>query len=331
MSTTIDALGRPIARRTALKTMLAVLATLPRAQALAELVAPLAQGPLEGSPSNFRAIYGDPALRERFYPFLENVFHLYPEESIHRLITEVTRGHRTDEEIYRALLAGLPKIKPVLSDFRYGAPALRKQKEEMTRQALAFLGPRARVNGYLEIGTTGRYVSELRHHVDITGPIWIVNDVAPSYSPADMLERGEVSKIGVYVPMGNYDPFAGTAIPDGSLDLVTNFIGFHHAPDDRLEGFVQSIRRVLRPGGRLLLRDHDVADPAMSSLVALAHDVFNAGLFLSWEENHRQVRRFRSLAVWTDYLGASGFRRSERALAQDGDPTRNLLVEHVKV
>lgn len=331
MSMTTDVECPGLERRTLLKAALALLVARPQASAFAELAAPLAQGPLPDAASNFRAIYADPALRAQFFPFLQNVFHLYPEESIHRLITDLTAKGKTDEEIYRALLAALPSIKPTLSEVRYGVPALRKQKDEMTRQALAFLGAGARVNGYLEIGTTGRYVSDLRRHVEIGGPIWIVNDVAPSYSPADMLERGEIGKIGTYVPMGDYDPFAGSAIPDGSLDLVVNFIGFHHAPDARLEGFVQSVRRVLRPGGRLLLRDHDVDSPAQSSLVALAHDVFNAGLFLTWEENARQVRRFRSLATWTEYLNASGFRRSERAIAQDGDPTKNLLVELTRV
>ena len=32
------------------------------------------------APSNFKAIYSDRRLRERFYLFLKNVFHLYPEE-----------------------------------------------------------------------------------------------------------------------------------------------------------------------------------------------------------------------------------------------------------
>jgi hypothetical protein len=65
-------------------------------------------------------------------------------------------------------------------------------------------------------------------------------------------------------------------------------------------------------------------------MVALAHDVFNAGLMISWEETHRQVRLFRSIRDWTSYLTAAGFKRSERAIAQAHDPTKNLLVEFVK-
>jgi len=281
-------------------------------------------------PSNFAVIYGDPELRERFRPFLENVFHLYPEDRFHALITRLTREQASDETIYRALQAELPALKPLFADLTYAVPALRKQKAEMSRQALEFVGRGATARGYVEIGTTGRYVSDLRTHVHIEEPVWIVNDVAPGHGPVDTLERGGFLRIGEYVPLGNYDPFVGAPVPEASVDLVTNFIGFHHCPDDRLDGFVASIQRVLRPGGRLLLRDHDVDDATMWSLVALAHDVFNAGVGLSWDDNHRQVRRFRSIRTWSEYLVAHGFRSSGRTLAQDGDPTRNLMLEFVK-
>lgn len=281
-------------------------------------------------PSNFRSIYLDPVLRDRFFLFLQNVFHLYPEAEFHQLIIDVTATHRTDQEIYEELLVRLPSIKPTLSEITYALPALSKQKAEMTRQTMEFLGATRSVQGYLEIGSPGRYASALRKRVALDGDVWIVNDLAPSYAPADLMERGGLAKIGTYVPMGNYDPFVGGKVPEASVALVTNFIGFHHCPAERLDGFVDSIRRVLRPGGRLLLRDHDVDRPEMDSMVALAHDVFNAGLFLPWEVNHQQVRRFRSIRAWSDYLVGAGFRRSERAIAQDHDPTRNLLLEFVK-
>ena len=220
--------------------------------------------------------------------------------------------------------------KPTLGALTYAVPALRKQKNEMANQSLAFLGAGATIDGCIEIGSPGRYVSELRHHVRFAGPVWVVNDVAPTYAPVDVLERGQVGKLGTYLAMGNYDPISAD-VPDASVDVVINFIGFHHCPTERLDGFVGSIRRVLRPNGRLLLRDHDATDDDMGTLVALAHDVFNAGLFLSWDENARQVRLFRPLDEWRRYLRGMGFRPSERAIAQAHDPTRNLLLEVVKV
>jgi SAM-dependent methyltransferase len=319
-------------RRTLLKGGVAALGLLsPAGAALARLLEIVAAAEAaDVDPGNFRRVYGDPALRDRFFLFLQNIFHLYPEVRFHELITELSEKYATDREVYAALLERLPKIKPKLGAVTHAIPSLNKQKDEMTRQSLELLGPHPEVNGYLEIGTTGRYVSSLDAQVRMKGPTYLLNDVAPSYSPADMVERGSLRKKGHFLPLGNYDAFAGTQIPEQSLDLVTNFIGFHHCPDEQLAGFVGSIQRVLRPGGRFLLRDHDVDGESQWALVALAHDVYDAGLFLPWPVNHGQVRRFRSIPEWSEYLEAAGFQGSERRLAQAHDPTRNLLLEFVK-
>jgi SAM-dependent methyltransferase len=314
MSSTID-------RRTFLKRSLSLLAlwVLDPAAALAST----------DDPGNFRAIYLNADQRDKFFLFLQNVFHLYPEAEFHQLIIDLVKKNSTDADVYRELLKRLPSMKPVLGDFTYALPALRTQKIEMARQTFEFLGTNPRVDGYLEIGSPGRYISELRGRMRLTGPTYLIHDQEPSFSPSDIMERGGLGKVGTYLPLGDYDPFVGK-IPENSLDVVNNPIGFHHCPAARLEGFVASVRKVLRPGGRLILRDHDVDSDAQWSQVALAHDVFNAGLMISWEETHRQVRLFRSFRDWTAYLTAAGFKRTPRLIAQAHDPTKNLLSEFVK-
>ncbi len=283
-----------------------------------------------GVRSNFKAVYLDTPQRDRFYWFLQEVFHLYPEDRFHQLIWDLTKEKATDEEIYRALQAELPALKPLLGPLTYDLPALKKQKKDMADQALAFLGPNPVVDGYLEIGSPARYLAALKGRIRLMGKVYVLNDLAMSYSLPDMMERGGPAMPGTFLPMGDYDPIPAS-VPDGSIGLVANFIGFHHAPAGRLAGFVSSIKRVLKPGGRMLVRDHDVDSKKMDSLVALAHDVFNAGVKLAWEENAGQIRLFRSIRDWTAYLEAAGFKRSERLLAQDHDPTQNLLAEYVKL
>jgi SAM-dependent methyltransferase len=282
--------------------------------------------------SNFRAIYGDPRLAAAFFLFLKNVYNLYPEESFHQLIESATRSVRTDREIYALVQKQQQAIEPFLSQIRYGLPALARQKAEMARQALALLGPAARVTGYMEIGTTGRYISKLKSSAEIGGDLVLVNATAPGYSPTDLIERGQLSKIGRYVPLRDYAPIPEEMVASNSLDLVANFIGFHHSPPGRRDGFVHSIYRVLRPGGKLLLRDHDVDSADMNRMVALAHDVFNMGLGLPWEQNQREIRNFTSIVQMKRYLEGFGFRAldSKSALLQRGDPTHNALMEFVK-
>ncbi len=284
----------------------------------------------EREPSNFRSIYLDEHLRDRFYLFLQNVYHLYPENQFHQLILDLTTEYSTDQEIYQKLLERLPEIKPLFAAARYGLPALRKQKEEMAQQTARLLAQVRSVKGYVEIGTTGRYLNGLKSQINIDGPVYIVNDQTPTYSLEDIFERGQLTQVGSYVPMGNYDPFDGEQIPPESVELVTNFIGFHHSPVDKLERFTQSVWQVLKPGGRLVVRDHDVSGPAMDALVGLAHDVFNAGLNIPWEQNHAQIRHFRSVPQLTQYLGARGFERVGTSLLQDHDPTDNTLMVFAK-
>src|SRR5713226_3699325 len=93
-----------------------------------------------------------------------------------------------------------------LSGVRYALPALAKQKAEMKRQTLELLGSVRKVNGYMEIGTTGRYVGELQYDVELKGDVVLVHSVAPSYSLTDVAERGQLGKIGRFVSLNDYAP-----------------------------------------------------------------------------------------------------------------------------
>lgn len=279
--------------------------------------------------SEFHAIYNQVEWSDKFYRFLQNVYRIYPEDRFHWLIKEAVAKHQNDEAIYRYLQHHLPAIKPLLANITYALPALAKQKREMTRQTLELLGGKTDIQGYVEIGTTGRYISTLRKSIRVSGPIWLVHDSAPSYSPVDLVERGGLLKIGKYVPLNDYAPLAD-AIPDGSVEVVTCFIGLHHIPLDKLQPFMRSIHRVLKPGGAFILRDHDVTSPQMDKLVSLAHTVFNAGLNLPWESNKNELRFFAPVAEWVSRLQAIGFKDSGKHLLQAHDPSDNMLMLFTK-
>lgn len=282
------------------------------------------------SRSNFRPVYSDQHARDRFFLFLQNVYHLYPESRFHQLLIDLTTESSSDQLIYTMLQQRLSTIKPCLSEATYGLPALRKQKIEMARQTAELLGTTRALSGYGEIGTTGRYANGIRKLIPIEGPIYVVNDLAPGYSPTDIVERGQLTPVGTYVPMGNYEPFDGPSIPAESADLVTNFIGFHHAPADKRARFIQAVWQVLKPGGWLVVRDHDVESPEMDAFVALAHDAFNAGLNIFWADNAAQIRNFTSVPQLEAALGAACFEKSHTRLLQAHDPTNNTLMVFVK-
>ncbi|MEY4578690.1 MAG: hypothetical protein RL701_3393, partial [Pseudomonadota bacterium] len=268
--------------------------------------------------------------RGQFLLFLTNVFHLVPEAELHRAIAEAAASHADDQAIYEQLRARFPKLGPAFSSVRFALPALAQQKASMAEETAILLTGRARAEHYVEIGTPGRYVHALREHKVIGEDVFLVHVQEPSLSPEDIAERGQLSKLGHYSALDDYAPLSA-AIPRGQIDLVSNFIGLHHAPRAKLAAFVDSIGEVLRPGGVFLLRDHDVVDAQLDVLVALAHDVFNAGLGYGWSYNAAELRHFQSLAAIETYLSARGFRRFGPRIAQPGDPTHNLLVAFERV
>jgi FAD/FMN-containing dehydrogenase len=276
--------------------------------------------------SVFHAVYDDTRWADDFYRFLQNVYHLYPEDRFHTLIQDACSKNATDEAIYRQVQEKLPSIKPFLGDLFYALPSLGKQKREMARQAVEILGTDRKVDGYLEIGSTGRYYSHLKKHLTIRGPLYLMNDVAPTNSPVDILERGGFSNPFRFIPLGNYEPIPADVIPDQSVDLVTCFIGLHHAKPDELDGFLRSLVRILRPGGRLIYRDHDVKDPEMNSFVILAHTVFNAGLGVPWETNAKDLCYLEPVATWVDRMKAKGLTDLGPHLLQANDPSANTLM-----
>jgi hypothetical protein len=279
--------------------------------------------------SEFHSVYGDERRSDAFYLFLQNIYRLYPEDRFHTLIKQAVGRHANDEGIYRDLQEHLPAIKPALADITYALPSLFKQKDVIVGQTLELLGDRRHIDGYIEIGSTGRYAGVLRKRLDLTGPLILVNDIAPSNSPADIFERGRLRKLGRYVPLDDYAPLADS-IPDASVDLVSCYIGLHHIPPGKLGPFMQSIWRVLRPGGCFILRDHDVKTPAMFQFVALVHTVFNAGLRTPWEVNRAELRYFVSIEEWVRRLQAIGFVDEGKRLRQAHDPSDNLLLAFTK-
>jgi len=281
--------------------------------------------------SEFKAVFNDTQWSDKFYRFLQVIFHLYPEDKFHQLIKEETAALPTDEAIYKSVQGKLKGIKPFLSELTYALPALKKQKKEIARQTLGLLAGKTVINGYVEIGSTGRYISRLRKEIKVNDPVYLLNDIAPANSPGDIMERGQLSKLGIFINIDNYAPVSSTNIADSSIDVVTCYIGLHHCPEDKLPGFIASIHRMLRPGGSFIIRDHDVTTPQMATFVSLVHTVFNVGLNESWEFEHNDFKNFKPADEWASIITKEGFNDAGARVLQDNDPSDNTLMLFTKI
>jgi SAM-dependent methyltransferase len=316
----------PMNRREWLTRLGALLATPLASQVLADEPVQITK-----SIGNFRYIYANPQLKEDFLDFLVNVFHLYPEDELHDALTRLSLSGNNDQQVYEALQEEMGDISPFLGAIRYAIPALRKQKRIMAEQTLMLIDPDARYNGHLEIGSTGRYIGILEDRLDITGDIFLLHTEEAGYGPEDLVDRGQLTKIGTHIDMGHYSTEFANVIPHGSLDLVTVFIGFHHCPLDTREEFISSVRSVIKPGGTMILRDHDVYNEDMWRMAALAHDTFNAGTQETWQFNADELRNFYSLRYIIRFIEDLGFKHGGQLYFQPGDPTRNGLTAFTRI
>ncbi|MBL4586023.1 MAG: hypothetical protein JKX84_03050 [Flavobacteriales bacterium] len=280
---------------------------------------------------NFKYVYLNSKLKTSFFNFLKNVFNLRPENEMHRLISESTKQKESDKDIYIEVQSKLENITPFLSIFSHQLPSLFKQKDEMAKQTLELLGKESSFNGYLEIGSSGRYLDYLEEKVKISGKRFYADGKEPGYSITEMVDRGQIAIGAKYIPMADYRTQYSSLIENESLDLVTIYIGFHHCPLDLRVPFISSIRNTLRVGGKLILRDHDCHSTDQKTIVALAHDVFNLGTNETWEYNKNEVRNFYSLDFICKFVEEIGFRFDKRTLYQEGDPTKNALMLFTKI
>lgn len=279
---------------------------------------------------NFQAIYGSPHHRAAFRDFLVNVFHLYPASELDELIAELVQPGATDADVYLQAGKRLPEISPLLGSVRYALPTLSKQKREMAEQTCQLLGDKTTLNGYLEVGSHGRYLDHLQERVNIRGPVYTTAPVPATHGLTDIIDRGQLTLLGQPIAWNDYAGYADSEIEAGSVDLITIYIGLHHATEEARRPYLQSLRRLLSEHGCVIIRDHDVRDTTMRSMVGLAHDVFNLGTRESWATNAAERRNFYSLEYLIALFEQEGFRATPARLRQAGDPTLNTLVRFDK-
>ncbi len=295
---------------------------------------------------SYKAMLSTEAQRAELAAFFTNIFNIYePDAFIHAIDEAIAKLERegrdpNDRNVYLELMDILPKVSTGAAQSAFKTIAsLKKQQREMAEQTAKALGRLGvqKIDGYVEIGTVGRYVNYLKSSLPMTGRTYVVSDEKPGFSiPAVVESTGGYGALDPrsyrpsalrdkFVPFSNYDMITQLEVPNNSVDLASIYIGLHHAPPEKLAAFVASVYRMLRPGGKVVLRDHD-ATTEMVPLIDLAHDTYNAGLGIPVATNMGEIRNFRPLSFWKQTMADAGFADCGVNTLQDGDPTRNTLM-----
>jgi SAM-dependent methyltransferase len=82
-------------------------------------------------------------------------------------------------------------------------------------------------------------------------------------------------------PSARYTPFDGTTFPldDQSVDLAFAICVLHHVPPDERVGFTAELRRVVRPGGIVVIFEHNPLNPL--TRVAVSRCDLDEGVLLA--------------------------------------------------
>lgn len=285
----------------------------------------------ENSFSSFRFVFDrQSGMRDEMKAFLNNIFMQLNDQKFFSLVDSILEDSSLDDqEIYQKLYRKIHFAKPnKIASLKHGLNALNSLKKDLSTQAHVLLQDKQEILGYVEIGYPGRLIRPLRKHLPIKGPIYVVNE-RESYS--DYIESGWPRPYDAFVSLRDYEPIPEEKIPSESVDLVACYIGLHHVQPEKLDGFVKSIYRILRPGGSFILMDHDAYDNNMIVLADVVHSVFNAATGVLPEDNQKEIRHFKPLQDWISYLEMQDFTYHPiGVLIRNGDPTLNSLVRFDK-
>lgn len=267
--------------------------------------------------------------REGISDFLNNIFMQLDEKKFFLLVDSVLENPElNDEQIYALLYNRIGEAKPnAVSNLHGTLQALKTLKRDLGDQTAFLVGQRT-VNGYVEIGYPGRLIRPLKKRLNVKGPFYVITD---KEGLSDYIEAGFPRPYDQFIFLNDYAPISESAIPTASVDLVCMYIGLHHAPKEKLDPFIASINRILKPGGMFILMDHDAHTKEVQNLVDVVHSIFNVGTGVKPQINNQEIRDFHSLHYWIDRIQAHGLIHDKQdPLIRQGDSTLNSLIRFDK-
>jgi SAM-dependent methyltransferase len=112
-----------------------------------------------------------------------------------------------------------------------------------------------------------------------------------------------------------FSQYDGKILPysDNSFDLITCLMVLHHVPEDNLKILMSEINRVMRPGGVVILREHNVSNNTERMSLDVMHNfydcVWDGSHYISNDEiqtNHWKTN-YKSNDEWTEIFITNGF------------------------
>lgn len=275
---------------------------------------------------------------EEVKSFLDNVFKQLKSSDLRKIVADFKTQSTTfrDHELYEFIRKEFPKYKK-WSSFLKQSKLLQNQQRILTDQTLQLL-PQKTIENIVEIGTPGTFLSALRKKFSITGISYVLNsdnykkDLFYNFSWRPF--KGFKSYDFAY-NLNDYSPITEDIIPSSSVEAVVFYTGLHHIPSEKLNAFIHSIVRILKPGGSLIVREYNCDNAQLMTLITTTHSLYNAiAKNIPFEEEQNEIRNFKPLQEWIEFMKGAGLKlelyNDQPGLLQDGDPTKNTLLKFTK-
>jgi SAM-dependent methyltransferase len=314
-----------------------------------------AANPGTASLSDFRRVFQtSDQMKAKFAKFLTTIFYQLDEKKVFALMEKLLADpEKSDEQVYRELLAQIGSVKksvPILSKLW----SLYVLKSGMAKQAAQLMKQfrKERFHDYMEIYDR-RYANNLRSTagLPLDGKVIGVSNssevgIADRIQASALLSKYPYTQHEPLNDPGCKDPFMHPEmsykplpenIKDNSIDLIGCLGGLHHTPPERMEAFADSMHKKLRPGGVILMRDHNIDQAEglsaqdVKAIAAVVHSFVNAADGVECEVEQKEVREFKSVSDWTKLMEKHGFKRiSNEQLVLKDDPTENAMFAFIK-
>jgi hypothetical protein len=186
------------------------------------------------------------------------------------------------------------------------------------------------LEGMLEVASGGKHLSALRRHVRIGGLVRQIDEFG--YQFADGGSRWLESRMPARTTVGDAaqwdEQIFGNAAD--SVGLVTLYGGLSGLPAAQLPRCLAQLAKVVRPGGMVLLLEHDVetAHDGLEASLAVTLAFLCAGA--TWEASQAHPRAFRAADEWSTLMQEHGLLETGARERIPRTPFGDLLLAFLK-
>jgi FAD/FMN-containing dehydrogenase len=287
--------------------------------------------------SEFRAAFAKTTSRDAVYRMLADCGPRGHAPRMLGLLERMAQRSSEDELIYRNMRSTLLKWRSSAFAFltmRQGdwEGTLHRRLAHYTREQLqaAKASDGKHLEGVLEVASGGKHLSALRRHFKLSGLVRQIDDFGCQLaeSGARWLESRVPARTAVADATRWDEQVFGSAAD--SIGLVTLYGGLSGLPPSRLPRCLEQLVRVVRPGGMVLLLEHDVetAHDGLEASLAVTVAFLCAGA--SWEASQAHPRAFRAAEEWSALMQAHGLVEAGARERIPRSPFGNVLLAFQK-